>query len=212
MWYPSWALPRPSPTVLLSSVWTLQLLNCVVIDDTALVPLLSHYLCKTCCHSMTTAGHIAINTSYAIMQLPNGPANQEKKLSTVWVSGPQMSRQFYGNHFPFSSVHSSSVMEGLTVPARFPSFCHSSHSNILWLQLIKACHNLISLKVVIKMSSFQVGETKCRSWKARTKKTDSWLPTSIPSPPDSTGAELKRHLLIISAGLEFENFWVFLIF
>lgn len=128
------------------------------------------------------------------------------------VSGPQMSRQFYGNHFPFSSVHSSSVMEGLTVPARFPSFCHSSHSNILWLQLIKACHNLISLKVVIKMSSFQVGETKCRSWKARTKKTDSWLPTSIPSPPDSTGAELKRHLLIISAGLEFENFWVFLIF
>jgi len=82
-------------TVLLSSVWTLQLLNSVVIDDTALLPLLSHYLCKTCCHSMTTVGHIAINTSHAIMRLPNGPANREKKwkkLSRVWVSGPQMSR------------------------------------------------------------------------------------------------------------------------
>ena len=59
------------------------------------------------------------------------------------------------------------------------------------------------------MSGFQVGETKCRNWKARTKKTDSWLPTSVLSPPDLTGAELKRHLLIISAELEFENFWVF---
>ena len=40
---------------------------------------------------MTTAGHIAINTSYAIMQLPNGPANQEKKLSTVglWTTDEQ---------------------------------------------------------------------------------------------------------------------------
>ena len=32
---------------------------------------------------------------------------------------------------------------------------------------------------------------------------------SVLSPSDSTGAELKGHLLIISAGLEFENLWVF---
>ena len=35
---------------------------------------------------------------------------------------------------------------------------------------------------------------------------------SVLSPSDSTGAELKGHLLIISAGLEFENLWGFFFF
>lgn len=71
----------------------------------------------------------------------------------------------------------------------------------------------MSLTVVIKMPHFQGGGVECGSWETRMEKIDSQYSPSLLSHPDSERVELKRKLLITSAGLEFENsIFVFTVF
>ena len=152
---------------------------------------------------------IAINTSCATSRgvakwhtrqgAEMGEADQR-----LILAGPQMSQVILWKPSPSWAFRSSSIRKDGSAGSAL-SFCQSPPSGILWLCLIRAYHNPESLKVVIKMWSFQLGEMKHRSWNARTKKTDSQPSASIPSHPDCERIELKKNLLITSTGLESEN-------